>query len=441
MAGTDLRLIGAILMAAVGVMSLYFVRKNPNLPWNQRLGAHILCWIFIAKGIGNMFVDALIVDLTLNGYTSGGIWQFQFSMLWLMDIFFGVGMLALCLVFPVPILRTKKQLKIAYSIALGWVIYKIILFVLGFQLTILELPGLLYYVCGTVWVTIYVKFRLMPKEKRNQSTNNIASAAGLLLIFHFGHIWFSWAGLLLRADYFYFQDIMMEMSHRSVEYFWQSSYAFAIGIGMAMFVIEIKELLNGNKNQITYPIIIYFVLGFIGYSILSKTTAEWWEAGDTTLANIWVTLTSSMHFTIIRPLIGMYILLRFGLFDTSEEMKPRAKMAVIILIVIATSALLELVQAIIPINEMFSAALLGIIVAFGIGWEERSFENLVNSPSTMKKGVEEKWFPEIELPKNVFNNVDLAVFVSIITLILIAYLQWQTNSLYELIIRRIAGEW
>jgi hypothetical protein len=137
----------------------------------------------------------------------------------------------------------------------------------------------------------------------------------------------------------------------------------------------------------------------------------------------------------------MYILLRFGLFDTSEEMKPRAKMAVIILIVIATSALLELVQAIIPINEMFSAALLGIIVAFGIGWEERSFENLVNSPSTMKKGVEEKWFPEIELPKNVFNNVDLAVFVSIITLILIAYLQWQTNSLYELIIRRIAGEW
>ena len=90
---------------------------------------------------------------------------------------------------------------------------------------------------------------------------------------------------------------------------------------------------------------------------------------------------------------------------------------------------------------MFSAALLGIIVAFGIGWEERSFENLVNSPSTMKKGVEEKWFPEIEMPKNVFNNVDLGVFVSIITLILIAYLQWQTNSLYELIIRRIAGEW
>ena len=59
----------------------------------------------------------------------------------------------------------------------------------------------------------------------------------------------------------------------------------------------------------------------------------------------------------------------------------------------------------------------------------------------MKKGVEEKWFPEIEMPKNVFNNVDLGVFVSIITLILIAYLQWQTNSLYELIIRRIAGEW
>jgi hypothetical protein len=441
MAGTDLRVIGAILMVSVGVMSLYFIRKNSNLSWDQRLGAHILCWLFIAKGIGNMFVDSLIKDLTSNGYTSGGIWQFEFSILWLMDILFGVGMLALCLVFPLPILRTKKQLKIAFSIVLGWIIYKVILFVLGFQLTILELPGILYFICGTVWVTIYVKFRLIPKEKRNQSTNNIALAAGLLLVFHFGHIWFSWTGLFLRADYFYFQDLMEEMSHRSVEYMWQASYAFAIGVGMAMLAIEVKEMFNGNKNQITYFIISYFTLGFIGYTILSSTSIDWWDAGDTSLAQIWVTLTSSMHFTVVRPLIGMYILLRFGLFDTSEEMKPRAKMMVIILIVIATSALLELVQAIIPINEMFSAALLGIIVAFGIGWEERSFDNLVNSPSSMKDGVDERWYPEIELPNNLFKNIDAAVFITIITFLLIGFLQWRTNALYELILRRIEGGW
>jgi hypothetical protein len=137
----------------------------------------------------------------------------------------------------------------------------------------------------------------------------------------------------------------------------------------------------------------------------------------------------------------MYILLRFGLFDASEDMKPKAKMMVIILIVIATSALLELVQAIIPMNQMLSAALLGVIVALGIGWEERSFDNLVMAPSNMSDGVEDKWYPDIEIKESLFRGLDIAMFFIVTALLLIAYLQWQTNAIYELAVRRLSGEW
>ena len=440
MAATDLGLIGAILMIAVGVMTLYFVRKNANLKWNQRLGAHIICWLFIAKGIGSAAANSLINDAEAFG--ADGIWQFTFSILWLMDIVFIWGMLVLCLVFPVPILRNKKQLKIAITAITGFAVYRITLFILGLQVTILELSGIGYFVCGIVWGTVYVRFRLAPKDKRNQSTDNIALAAGLLLIFHIGHIWFSWPGLILRAEYFYNLDLMQEISHRSVEYFWQASYAFSIGLGMVMCAIEIKQLVKGRGNQLSYAVVTYFVLGFIGYTILSSASdAFWWVSGDQTIAQIWITLTSSMHFTILRPLIGMYILLRFGLFDASEDMKPKAKMMVIILIVIATSALLELVQAIIPINQMLSAALLGIIVAFGIGWEERSFDNLVSAPSNMRDGVEEKWYPDIEIKESTFKGLDIALFLVVSSLLLIAYLQWQTNAIFDLAMRRVTGEW
>ena len=440
MAATDLGLIGAILMIAVGAMTLYFVRNNKKLMWNQRLGAHIICWLFLAKGIGSAAASFLIADGVL--FDSGGYWQFTFSLLWLMDILFTTGMLGLCLVYPIPILRNKKHLKIAFTAIAVFTAYRIILFMVGFGVTILELSGITYLICGIVWGTVYIRFRLAPVEKRNQSTENIALAAGLLLIFHLGHIWFSWPGLILRAEYFYNLDLMDGISHRSVEYFWQACYAFSIGLGMMLCAIEVKQLVNGRANQFTYAMITYFTLGFIGYTILSSASdAFWWASGEQTLAQIWITLTSSMHFTILRPLIGMYVLLRFGLFDTSEDMKPKAKMMVIILIVIATSALLELVQAIVPMNEMLSAALLGIIVAFGIGWEERSFDNIVNAPSSMRDGVEDKWYPQIELEESLFKGLDIGMALLVSAFLLIAYLQWQTNAIFELAVRRVNGEW
>ena len=128
------------------------------------------------------------------------------------------------------------------------------------------------------------------------------------------------------------------------------------------------------------------------------------------------------------------------LFETTPEMKPRAKIMVIILIVIATSAFLELVQAILPIPDMFSAALLGILVALGIGWEEKSFDALMDSSSEVRKGHDPRWFPELLIPRSSFVLLDRSLLVLIVSVILIAFLQWQTDAIYNLAAERMGME-
>ena len=139
-------------------------------------------------------------------------------------------------------------------------------------------------------------------------------------------------------------------------------------------------------------------------------------------------------FTIARPIIAMYILLKFGLFDINEETKPMAKMMSIILIVVATSAILELVQAVIPINQMISAALLGIIIAFGIGWEEKSFNNLVSDQAHLRNYIDKKWFPEISIPRKYISRIDLVCLVYCLLCILVSFIIWEMDLLFQLVI-------
>ena len=157
---------------------------------------------------------------------------------------------------------------------------------------------------------------------------------------------------------------------------------------------------------------------------------------DIDVLQIWSIFTSQLHFTIARPIIAMYILLKFGLFDINEETKPMAKMMSIILIVVATSAILELVQAVIPINQMISAALLGIIIAFGIGWEEKSFNNLVSNQAHLRNDIDKKWFPEISIPRKYINRIDLACLVYCLLCLLVSFIIWEMDLLFQIVIER-----
>ena len=437
---TELLFIGAILSIALGFFALRLVRKNEKLKWNEEIAGHLVALMFITKGIH--YASSGYFNQSFQGDTT--VWQFWAQLLTICDYAFGASIVMISLVYPVPFLRNKKQLKIATSIiVLVWILIPLMLDVTGNPWTVFHSMGLLYLIAGLAWGTIYINFRMMNQTERNKSSLNIAIVCGLFLTLQMGHIWMMWPGMLLQADYFYFVDLGavttgVDATSTMFDYFWLASYTFSIAVGFMILAVEIYQSINGETSVMMYVMSFYFIIGAIGYAVLNAGTSTIFGLGETgqTVQVLWKTFTTQMHFTILRSLIAMYILLKYGFFDINDETKPLAKLMAIILIVVATSATLELVQSIIPINQMLTAALLGIIIAFGIGWEEKSFDSLVANTADIRDYVDKKWFPSIQLPDGILRKVDYSYLIFVIVAVLISLIVWQTDGLIAALIER-----
>ena len=119
MSEQNLLSIGAILAAFLGIFSLYLVSKSSELRWNEKIAGFVISWIFIGKAISNSHFSILrsILD-SLQGslLDSETMWQYWWANGHMSDYVFTAGQTLLCLVFPVAVLRTKRQLKIAVSL-------------------------------------------------------------------------------------------------------------------------------------------------------------------------------------------------------------------------------------------------------------------------------------------------------------------------------------
>ena len=84
----------------------------------------------------------------------------------------------------------------------------------------------------------------------------------------------------------------------------------------------------------------------------------------------------------------MYILLNFNIIETkSGENRWLTRIIVIMMLLIVSSVVLELVQSFLPIPEMVSAAILAILVAIFIGWEEKIVNRLIESAEPVTNGI------------------------------------------------------
>ena len=94
----------------------------------------------------------------------------------------------------------------------------------------------------------------------------------------------------------------------------------------------------------------------------------------------------------------------------------------IVLIVVATSALLEIIQSLMPITEMLSAGILGIAIAFGIGWEERSFERLISNPKRFPLRTKGIYFPELDVKKSFSMSMNKFIGVFLVFIVILSFI-------------------
>ena len=205
-------------------------------------------------------------------------------------------------------------------------------------------------------------------------------------------------------------------------------YTLAIATGLFIVGMEIFILQKtGSISTVGIIIFIYMTIGIIGFFVLSMGNAD--EAfalgADTKFKDMWKIFTNQTHFTIARPLIASYLLISLGLVDLSSEKNKRiSKGLAVILIVVATAALLEMVQLVIPVSEVLSAGLLGIVVAVGIGWEERAYSRMVDSRTSIDDILEGSGWeaPDMKISAKTFKTANISMFVYFLILMLLSYI-------------------
>ena len=421
MAVDGLLAVGGILSLTLGISGLILARNQKlEVIWNKRFAAQLLCWMFICKGVANgLYSIGYDTDFTLIVVYGG-----HFA-----NVVFNGLLLLISLIFPVPILRTRRQFKFGIVAVLVYVMIAIGAAVFAnISSPLASFPGM-YLIPGFIWTLVYLKFRFMKGQENNDETHGVADVAILMIILMVGHILFRWVGMFTRANYFYFMDLYG--GNFLNDYLWSQGLAAAVMFGLVIVCGEVYQATQGRIRSISYMIFACMSIGVLSHIVFGNAVLTGSDGGPlsgtelgglTRLQNVWTEITATLHFTMMRPLLGLYILFRYGLIRISEDNEQVGKTTSIILIVVATSALLELVQSLIPLTEMLSAGILGIAIAVGLGWEERSFQSLISDPLRFPIRTKGSYFPELAFDKTEHHRLDKALMVMIPALLFVALL-------------------
>ena len=424
MAVDGLLAVGGILSLALGVSGLILVKTQKlEVIWNKRFAAQLLCWIFICKGVAN--------SLRSVGYDTE-FWRVVLYWGHFNDQIFGGLILLIALIFPVPILRTRKQFNIGVAVVLAYCLLMIGAAVFMKVNTPLAAFTGLYLIPGFIWTLVYLKFRFMKGKEDNEEIQGVADVAVLLLVLMVGHILFRWVGMFAGSDYFYFMDLYG--GNFANDYLWSQGLASAIIFGLVVLCGEIYRASQGRVRATSYVVFTYMAIGVLSHIVFRNVELFGSGGGPFTgteleglssWQQIWSEITTTLHFTMMRPILGLYILFRYGLIRISEDNEQVGKATAIVLIVVATSALLEIIQSLIPLTEMLSAGILGIAIAFGIGWEERSFQSLISNPLRFPLRTKGAYFPEVTFDKSEYYKLDKALTAILIFFGFVAFiLHW-----------------
>ena len=424
MAVDGLLAVGGILSLALGVSGLILVNTQKlEVIWNKRFAAQLLCWIFICKGVAN--------SLRSVGYDTE-FWRVVLYWGHFNDQIFGGLILLIALIFPVPILRTRKQFNIGVAVVLAYCLLMIGAAVFMKVNTPLAAFTGLYLIPGFIWTLVYLKFRFMKGKEDNEEIQGVADVAVLLLVLMIGHILFRWVGMFAGSDYFYFMDLYG--GNFANDYLWSQGLASAVIFGLVVLCGEIYRASQGRVRATSYVVFTYMAIGVLSHIVFRNVELFGSGGGPFTgteleglssWQQIWSEITTTLHFTMMRPILGLYILFRYGLIRISEDNEQVGKATAIVLIVVATSALLEIIQSLIPLTEMLSAGILGIAIAFGIGWEERSFQSLISNPLRFPLRTKGAYFPEVTFDKSEYYKLDKALTAIIIFFGFVAFiLHW-----------------
>ena len=243
-------------------------------------------------------------------------------------------------------------------------------------------------------VRIYLRFR----SDEDNMLRNASIAAGLLLFALMGAGSLQWPFLFFPIE-----------SPNGAVVLWTYRYWVRLtysSISVAMMFILWKEITIKKEHRdktLQVLAIVYLMIGFL--NMLVQLVLEEGEFQE-----LWGYFVIEGSFGLLRPLIVILLALRFNLFElTDEHIRGRVRILALLIITVWASGFFEIVQAFVPMPQLLSAALIGVALAFAIGWEDRVFEGLMDD-STTRKVPQVDFFEDGDLYKLIMMTVAGVLF-------------------------------
>ncbi len=384
--------VAAIVCFLLGFTSLLLLKRSENRGWIDQMGGVMLGWITLSLGLGYAAtairegLSDTDMDLDLFRYL-----QYSFN---IVTIILGA---TFTFFYPYPIMQKPSRIKNAPYFIVGLSIILII----AMLLTDYRYVGAikLAYVPGFI-ILISVYFRFLSDEIKNgdKTARRLSFAAGLIIIALHGAEMTWWLAQLISINDEFIGRNAIESgvigSFSRIPNWLGWNTMTTIG-AIATITLAIGETWRAQTKGISgFTVIIYLILGvglisgIADYAVLDTVNSCMYsvcsDPPDSYL--IWYKFTTEALVLLYTPLIAMYVLLNFDVIDSaSEENRWMTRIIVILMLLIVSSTMIELLQSFLPVSQMISSAILAMIVAIFIGWEERIMQKLIEQGESISK--------------------------------------------------------
>jgi len=383
--------VAAIVCILLGCTSLLLLKRSPNRGWIDQMGGMMLGWIILFTGlryaataVREAFEDSSM-DLDFFRYT-----QHSFA---LVSIILGASF---TFFYPYPIMQKTSRIKAApYFVGVLSLILIVSMLLLDYRymgaIRIVYIPGFI------ILVSVYFRFLTDEIKNGDETARRLSFAAGLIIIALHGAEMTWWLAQLISINDEFIGRNAIESGvgdYSRIPTWIGVNVMTTIG-AVATLTLAAGETWRAQaKGMSGFTIIIYLILG-VGLisGIADYAVLDIVNSCMNTVCNdfpesysIWYTFTTGALVLLFTPLISMYVLLNFDVIDSgSEENRWLTRIIVILMLLIVSSTMIELLQSFLPVSQMISSAILAMVVAIFIGWEERIMEKLIEQSESISK--------------------------------------------------------
>ena len=394
--------VAAVVHIALGIMTLLLVRQTTDRKWNEKFAGYIIAWMMIILGLEYTFET--IIDFKIDQFTSQDFANGEFTALWFSVYKFGEKAMAsafislvciLPLIYPYPLLQRDNAIKVSAAIVLllGLIMIPIDIFT---QYSHRDLKFSVTWICYFIWISVYMRFIFGELLHGEEKAREVSAVSLLLLLgvkIQFMIFWLmnlTGETKIYQARWIVEDELIGGVSQSEIS----TGIFLPLGMtlsGLTLVFLLFGELWRAYKKGVSGQTVVVgtiFVVGIIWFllTLVVRDTAN--SCIDTVCQPFpksfidWYAFTYQVAIYLLVPLIFMYIILNYNIVDTeSAESKTITRIMVLLLLLVATSSLIEMIQIVLPIPEMITSAIFAAGVVLFIGWEEKIMDKMMKHKS------------------------------------------------------------